>query len=75
VGGLLPSAKYRSEHEAEVFLCVHRTSDFLIPVHKFIKNILADTGIKYTLLEVPGYGHEGPLWRKNPVEFSQKIFR
>jgi enterochelin esterase-like enzyme len=40
-----------------------------------MKRLLEDKGVKYTLLEVPGYGHEWKFWRLSLRDLLPRLFQ
>jgi enterochelin esterase-like enzyme len=48
--------------------------DGLITTQGAIKKLLQDKGLKYTLLEVPGYGHEWKFWRLSLRDLLPRLF-
>ena len=50
------------------------TDDGLISAHGAIKGILDSKGVKYTLVETPGYGHEWPFWRLCLRDYMPRLF-
>jgi enterochelin esterase family protein len=49
--------------------------DGLITTHGALKKLLDDRGVKYTLLEVPGYGHEWKFWRLSLRDLLPRLFQ
>jgi len=49
--------------------------DGLITTHGAMKRLLEDRGVKYTLLEVPGYGHEWKFWRLSLRDLLPRLFQ
>jgi enterochelin esterase-like enzyme len=47
----------------------------LITTHGDLKRILDGRGVKYTLVEMPGYAHEWRFWRLSLVDFAQRLFQ
>lgn len=50
------------------------TVDGLITTHDELKKILNSKGVKYILLETPGYGHEWGFWRLSLRDFVPRLF-
>src|SRR5512143_547581 len=48
--------------------------DGLITTHGAMKKLLDDKGVKYTLFEVPGYGHEWKFWRLSLRDLLPRVF-
>lgn len=51
------------------------TADTLQETHKVVKQVLKDKGLKYTLLEFPGYIHEWPVWRVTLKDVLPRLFQ
>ena len=49
--------------------------DGLITTHGALKKLLDDKGVKYALLEVPGYGHEWKFWRLSLRDLLPRLFQ
>jgi enterochelin esterase-like enzyme len=50
------------------------TADTLQETHKVVKQVLKEKGVKYTLVEFPGYIHEWPVWRVSLKDLLPKLF-
>ena len=77
-------AKYLALHPAldasvnsklRLFYLAIGTDDGLITTHGAVKKLLDDKGVKYTLLEVPGYGHEWKFWRLSLRDVLPRLFQ
>jgi enterochelin esterase-like enzyme len=51
------------------------TADTLQETHKVVKQVLNDKGLKYTLMEFPGYIHEWPVWRLSLKDLLPRLFQ
>lgn len=51
------------------------TADTLQETHKVVKQVLKDKGLKYTLVEFPGYIHEWPVWRLSLRDLLPRLFQ
>ena len=52
------------------------TADTLFPTtHAVVKQVLKEKGMKYTLVEFPGYIHEWPVWRVSLKNLLPKLFQ
>ena len=76
VPGAPPRARRQREREAPPLLPVHRRSTTgssrrMAP----LKKLLDDKGVKYALLEVPGYGHEWKFWRLSLRDLLPRLFQ
>ncbi len=76
-------AKYLALHPAldagvnsklRLFYMAIGIDDGLITTHGAMKRLLQDKGVKYTLLEVPGYGHEWKFWRLSLRDLLPRLF-
>jgi enterochelin esterase family protein len=51
------------------------TADTLQETHKVVKQVLKEKGVKYTLMEFPGYIHEWPVWRVTLKDLLPRLFQ
>lgn len=51
------------------------TADGLMGVNREFKEWLRSKNVRFTEEEVPDMGHVWPLWRRNLVDFAQKVFQ
>ena len=51
------------------------TADGLMGVNREFKDWLRTKNVRFTEEEVPDMGHVWPLWRRNLVDFAQKVFQ
>ncbi|HVO12810.1 MAG TPA: alpha/beta hydrolase-fold protein [Vicinamibacteria bacterium] len=49
--------------------------DGLITTHAALKKLLDEKGVRYTLLEKPGYGHEWRFWRLSLKDLCSRLFQ
>jgi enterochelin esterase-like enzyme len=49
--------------------------DGLITTHGAMKKLFDEKGVKYTLFEVPGYGHEWKFWRLSLRDLLPRLFQ
>jgi enterochelin esterase family protein len=77
-------AKYLALHPAldagvnsklRLFYLAIGIDDGLITTHDAMKRLLQDKGVKYTLVEVPGYGHEWKFWRLSLRDLLPRLFQ
>jgi enterochelin esterase-like enzyme len=77
-------AKYLALHPAldagvnsrlRLFYLAIGIDDGLITTYGAMKRLLQDKGVKYTLLEVPGYGHEWKFWRLSLRDLLPRLFQ
>ena len=83
-GRSIDPAKYLALHPAlgagvnsklPLFYLAIGIDDGLITTHGAMKKLLEDKGVKYTLLEVPGYGHEWKFWRLSLRDLLPRLFQ
>jgi enterochelin esterase family protein len=76
-------AKYLALHPAldagvnarlRLFYLAMGLDDGLITTHGAIKKLLQEKGVKHTLVEVPGYGHEWKFWRLSLRDLCSRLF-
>jgi hypothetical protein len=65
----------RRRHAAVPFYLSIGVDDGLITTHGAMKRLLQDKGVKYVLLEVPGYGHEWKFWRLSLRNLLPRLFQ
>jgi len=51
------------------------TADTLQETHRVVKQVLQEKGVKYTLMEFPGYIHEWPVWRVSLKDLLPRLFQ
>jgi hypothetical protein len=51
------------------------TDDGLIESWKDARKVFDEKGVKYTWIELPGYGHEWSFWRLALQDFTPRLFR
>ena len=77
-------AKYLALHPAldasvnsklRLFYLAIGLDDGLITTHGAMKKLLQEKGVKYTLVEVPGYGHEWKFWRLSLRDLLPRLFQ
>lgn len=61
--------------DMRLFYVAIGTDDALIATHESFKALLKSKDVKYSLLEVPGYGHEWGLWRIALADFLPRLFQ
>ena len=49
--------------------------DGLITAHGAFKELLQEKGVKATIVERPGYGHEWAFWRVSLQDFAARLFQ
>jgi enterochelin esterase-like enzyme len=51
------------------------TEDGLITTHGAVKGLLDERGVKYALVEMPGYAHEWRFWRLCLADVAPRLFQ
>jgi enterochelin esterase family protein len=72
---LNPTLGSRLNKDMRLFYVAIGTDDALIATHESFKSLLKSKEVKYSLLEVPGYGHEWGLWRIALADFLPRLFQ
>jgi enterochelin esterase-like enzyme len=72
---LNPTLGANLNKDMRLFFVAIGTDDALIATHESFKALLKSKGVKYSLLEVPGYGHEWGLWRIALADFLPRLFQ
>jgi enterochelin esterase family protein len=80
----IDSAKFLALHPAldasvnaklRLFYVSIGEDDGLITTHRALRKLLDERGVKYSLLEVPGYGHEWRFWRLSLRDLLPRLFQ
>ncbi len=51
------------------------TEDGLITAHNAFKDLLKEKGVKATIVETHGYGHEWAFWRVSLQDLAPRLFQ
>jgi enterochelin esterase-like enzyme len=72
---LLPQLNSSANARLRLLYISIGTADTLAPTtHYVVKQVLKDKGVKYTLMEFPGYIHEWPVWRVSLKDLLPRLF-
>ena len=70
-----PALTAKATGSLRMFWITCGTADSLIGVNRQFKEWLRSKDVRFTEEEVPDVGHVWPLWRRNLVDFAQKVFQ
>jgi enterochelin esterase-like enzyme len=72
---LLPQLNSSANERLRLLYISIGTADTLAATHSVVKQVLKEKGMKYTLMEFPGYIHEWPVWRVTLKDLLPKLFQ
>lgn len=72
---LLPQLNASANARLRLFYVGIGTGDGLITAHNAFKELLQEKGVKATIVERQGYGHEWPFWRISLGDFASRLFQ
>jgi enterochelin esterase-like enzyme len=73
---LLPQLNSSANARLRLLYISIGTADTLAPTtHNVVKQVLKEKGVKYTLMEFPGYIHEWPVWRVTLKDLLPRLFQ
>jgi enterochelin esterase-like enzyme len=73
---LLPQLNSSANDRLRLLFISIGTADTLAPTtHNVVKQVLKEKGVKYTLVEYPGYIHEWPVWRVTLKDLLPRLFQ
>jgi len=72
---LLPQLDASANARLRLFYVGIGAEDGLITAHTAFKELLKEKGVKATIVERHGYGHEWPFWRISLVDFAPRLFQ
>ncbi|HEY3384539.1 MAG TPA: alpha/beta hydrolase-fold protein [Vicinamibacterales bacterium] len=72
---LLPQLDSSANDKLRLLYISIGTADTLQAAHAAVKQVLKDEGMKYTLMEFPGYIHEWPVWRVSLKDLLPRLFQ
>jgi enterochelin esterase-like enzyme len=75
LAALLPQVTADANARLRLFYVAIGSSDGLITAHGAFKELLAEKGVKATIVERPGYGHEWAFWRVSLQDFAPRLFQ
>jgi len=71
----LPDVTAKVNGQLKLLWIACGTEDSLNGVNNQLKAWLQAREVKFTGLEIPGYAHVWPLWRRNLAEFAPQLFQ
>jgi enterochelin esterase-like enzyme len=72
---LMPQLNASANDRLRLFYISIGTADTLQETHRVVKEVLKEKGLKYTLMEFPGYIHEWPVWRVSLTDLLPRLFQ
>ena len=72
---LLPELNKGANSKLNLLYVSIGTDDGLITTHNKVKETLDKQGVDYSLVEIPGYGHEWSFWRLILSDFMPRLFK
>jgi enterochelin esterase family protein len=72
---LLPQLNADANAKLRLFYVAIGAEDGLITAHNAFKELLAEKGVKATIVETHGYGHEWPFWRICLTDYAARLFQ
>lgn len=71
-----PTSPFSTSDQRLGILDLIRVADTLAPTtHEVLKSVLKEKGVKYTLVEYPGYVHAWPVWRVTLRDLLPRLFQ
>ena len=71
---LFPNISAKTSSQLRLVWIACGTDDGLMTVNRQFRTWLKSKDVKFTELEVPGYAHVWPLWRRNLAELAPLLF-
>lgn len=75
LAALLPQLNAEANAKLRLFYVGIGTQDGLITAHNAFKELLKDKGVKATIVEKEGYGHEWAFWRISLQDLAPRLFQ
>lgn len=72
---LLPQLNASANDRLHLLYLAIGTDDALTTTHAAVKKVLQEQGVRFTLVETPGYAHEWSFWRKSLADLLPRLFR
>lgn len=72
---LLPQLNAGANDRLRLFFVGIGVQDGLITAHNAFKELLEEKGVRATIVETPGYGHEWAYWRVVLQDFAPRLFQ
>jgi enterochelin esterase family protein len=75
LAALLPQLDANANARLRLFYVSIGSQDGLITAHNAFKELLEEKGVKATIVEKPGYGHEWAFWRVSLKDLAPRLFQ
>jgi enterochelin esterase family protein len=75
LAALLPQLDSNANARLRLFYVSIGSQDGLITAHNAFKELLEEKGVKATIVEKPGYGHEWAFWRVSLKDLAPRLFQ
>ena len=75
LAALLPQLDSNANARLRLFYVSIGSQDGLITAHNAFKELLEEKGVKATIVEEPGYGHEWAFWRVTLKDLAPRLFQ
>ena len=75
LAALLPQLNSDANARLRLFYVGIGAADGLITAHNAFKELLKEKGVKATIVERPGYGHEWAFWRISLQDLAPRLFQ
>ncbi len=75
LAALLPQLDSNANARLRLFYVSIGSQDGLITAHNAFKELLEQKGVKATIVEKPGYGHEWAFWRVSLKDLAPRLFQ
>jgi len=75
LAALLPQLDSEANARLRFFYVGIGASDVLITAHNAFNELLKEKGVKATIVERPGYGHEWAFWRISLQDLAPRLFQ
>jgi enterochelin esterase-like enzyme len=75
LAALLPQLNADANARLRLFYVGIGAADGLITAHNAFKELLKEKGVKATIVERPGYGHEWAFWRISLQDLAPRLFQ
>jgi enterochelin esterase-like enzyme len=75
LAALLPQLNAEANAQLRLLYIAIGAEDGLISAHNAFKELLDQKGVKATIVETHGYGHEWAFWRVSLVDFAPRLFQ
>jgi enterochelin esterase-like enzyme len=75
MAALLPQLNAQANGKLKLLYVAIGTNDALMSTHAVVKRLLNDKGVRFTLVERPGYVHEWRFWRLSLQDLLPRLFK